>query len=257
MLRGRGIYLQPLLVLLTSGLAACTSMKTVELPPATTVHVLQKNFAIGELKSVSVGEAMVSLKDYYKKTRLNTWSVGQPVKLRVGLGSMVVIPGEYAVTGRVKVDETTYDVVDAKVHPYELTTMSPSSSAVPMTFLIDESGRIARAGGGLGITSEVSGLEPADFCATRGEKTDIDARRSYTNFELLYSGVSGSAVRLTYREYSPDDLTRPASSQDLTYNLSDKSIRFKDVLIDVESADNQAIRFRAKSVPDAWMSAQQ
>jgi hypothetical protein len=257
MLVGRGRQRGSLILLVMSGVAACTSMTKVDPPPTSTTHVLQKNFAVGELKSVAVGETMVSLKDYYEKTKQNTWSIGQPVKLRVGLGSMVLIPGEYAVTGRVKVDGTTCDVVDAKVHPYELTTLSPSSAAVPMTFLVDESGRIARAGGGLGITNEVSGLEPADFRATRGQKTDIDSRRSFTNFELLYSGAASGTVKLTYREYAPNDLRHPASFQDLTYNLADKSIRFKNVLIDIESADNQTIRFRVKSVPQEWLSAGQ
>jgi hypothetical protein len=117
--------------------------------------------------------------------------------------------------------------------------------------------RIARAGGGLGIATEISGLEPADFRATRGEKTSIDSGRSYTNFELLYSGVAAGALRLTYREYSPNDLSRPASFQDLTYNLAEKSVRFKSMLLDIESADNQSIRFRVKSVPQEWMSAAQ
>lgn len=245
-----------LLVVATGAVSACTSVAPVA-PPAATEHVIKRNFEIGELKSAAVGEAMVSLKDYYRKTEHSTWSIGQPVKLRVGLGSMVLVPGEYDVVGKAETDGARYDVINVKVHPYELTSLNPSSASAPMTFLIDESGHIARAGGGMGITTEVAGLDPPDFRATRGEKTDVDAKRSYTNFELLYSGVSADAVRLTYREYSPNDSTRPASSQDLTYNLADKTVRFKDVLIDIESADNQAIRFRVKSVPQEWMSAQQ
>jgi hypothetical protein len=126
-----------------------------------------------------------------------------------------------------------------------------------MMFFIDDSGRIARASGGLGITTEVSDLEPADFRATGSEKTTVDWSHSYTNFALLYSGVAGGAVHITDREYAAGDLVRPASSQDLTYNLADKSIRFKNILIDIESADNQAIRFRVMSVPQEWLSAQQ
>ncbi len=257
MRRGRGVRTGLLLVFPAACLGACTSMTKVELPPASTTHVVQKNFAVGELKSVAVGESMVSLKDYYEKTRQSIWSIGQPVKLRVGLGSMELIPGEYSVTGRMTVDGTAYDVVKAKVHPYELTSLSPSTAVVPMTFLIDDTGHIARAGGGLGITSEVGGLDPADFRATPGRKTSIDSNHGYVNFELLYSGASSGTVKLTYREYGPNDLTRPASFQELTYDLASKSIRFRDVVIDVESADNQSIRFRVKSVPQEWMQAGQ
>jgi hypothetical protein len=238
-------------------LGACSGMSPASPAPAISKHIMQKNFAVGELKSAAVGEAMVSLKDYYEKDRQNSWSVGEPATLRVGLGSMVLIPGDYTSLRRVKDDGTTYDMVEIKVHPFELTTLKPSSASVPMVFFIEESGRIARAGGGLGITTEVSDLEPADFRATRGEKSGIDASRGYTNFELLYSGVAAGAVHVTDREYLAGDLTRPASSQELTYNLAEKSIRFKNMLIDIESADNQAIRFRVKSVPQEWLSAQQ
>ena len=224
--------------------------------PALSEHILQKNFAVGELKTAAVGETMVSLKDYYEKDRQNVWSISEPATLRVGIGSMVLIPGDYTALRRVTKDGTAYDIVEIKVHPFELTTLKPSSATVPIVFFIDEAGRIARSGGGLGITTEVSDLEPADFRATHAAKSTIDSSHSYTNFELLYSGVAGGAVHLTDREYAAGDQARSASSQDLTYNLADKSIRFKDVLIDVESADNQAIRFRVKSVPQEWLSAQ-
>jgi hypothetical protein len=236
-------------------LGACSSMSPTDPTPALSTHVLQKNFAVGELRSAAVGETMISLKDYYEKDRQNVWSVGDAATLRVGLGSMALVPGDYTASRRIEEDGAGYDAVEVKIHPFELTTLKPSSATVPMTFFIDDSGRLARAGGGLGITTEVSGLNPADFRATRAEKTSIDSSYGYTNFALLYSGVAGGAVHLTDREYAAGDLVRPASTQDLTYDVTNKSIRFKDVLIDIESADNQAIRFRVKSVPEEWMQA--
>jgi hypothetical protein len=236
-------------------LAACSSMTSVELPPTVSKHIVQRNFAIGELKSVAVGETMVSLKDYYEKDRKSVWSIGHPATLRVGLGSMVLIPGDYAAASRVKNDGNLYDVVAIKVHPFELTTLKPSSAVVPMTFLVDESGRIARAGGGFGFAPEVSDLDPADFHAERAEKTNIDGTRGYTNFKLLYSGVAAGAVRLTYREFGPADQTHPSQFQDLSYNLAGKSVRFKNMSLEIDSADNQAIHFRVKSVPDEWIQA--
>ena len=253
---GRSVQGSWLPVFAAAMLSACTGMTPADPPASTVKHVMQKNFAVGELKSAAVGETMVSLKDYYEKDRENVWSIGEAVTLRVGLGSMVLIPGEYTDLRRVQMDGATYDAVEIKVHPFELTTLKPSSAEVPMTFFIDESGHIVRAGGGLGITTEVSGLEPADFRATRRERLESIQSHGYTSFELLYSGVGANAVRLTYREYAPGDVTHPSKFQDLTYNLSDKSIRFKDMLLEIESADNQNIRFRVKSVPQAWMSAE-
>jgi hypothetical protein len=254
---GQTLRCEGLLVFPAAFLSACSSMSPAEPAPTAAQHIVQKNFAVGELKTAAVGETMVSYKDYYQKDRQTVWSIGTAATLRVGLGSMVLVPGDYAAVRRVKSDSTAYDAVEIKVHPFELTTFKPSSTVVPMTFFIDESGRIARAGGGLGITTDVSGLDPADFRATRAEKTSIDSSRGYTNFELLYSGVSAGAVRLTYREYAPGDPARPASFQDLTYNLADKAVRFKKMLLEIDGADNQAIHFRVKAVPQEWISPAQ
>lgn len=237
-------------------LGACSSVSPAEPTPSVSKHILQNNFAVGELKSAAVGETMVSLKDYYEKERQNVWSISEPATLRVGIGSMVLIPGDYTALRRTAKDGTSYDIVEIKVHPFELTTLRPSSATVPMIFFVDDTGRIVRSGGGLGITMEVSDLEPADFRAKHAEKASIDSSHSYTNFVLLYSGVAGGAVHVTDREYAPGDPLHP-TSQDLTYDLASKSIRFKNVTIDVESADNQGIRFRVKSVPQEWLSAQQ
>jgi hypothetical protein len=256
MVWGQTLRFERLLVFPAAFLSACSSMSPAEPTPTAAHHIVQKNFVVGELKTAAVGETMVSYKDYYQKDRQILWSIGAPASLRVGLGSMVLVPGDYAALRHIQLDGTAYDAVEIKVHPYELTTLKPSSAVVPMTFFIDETGRVARAGGGLGITTEVSSLDPADFRATRGEKTSVDSGHGYTNFELLYSGMAAGAVRLTYREYAANDSSRPTKFQDLTYNLADKSIRFKDVAIDIESADNQSIRFRVKSVPQEWMSAE-
>ncbi|HSC19398.1 MAG TPA: hypothetical protein VLC74_10825 [Rhizomicrobium sp.] len=254
---GQAAQYGSMLVFPAALLSACSSTSPAEPVPAAETHIVQKNFAVGQLKSAAVGETMISLKDYYEKERQTVWSVGAPATLRVGLGSMVLIPGDYTAMRRIEQDGANYDAVEIKVHPPELTTLKPSSAVVPMTFFIDDTGRVARAGGGLGITTGVSEIDPADFRASRGERTDVDGKRSYTNFELLYAGMATGAVHLTYREYAPKDMAHPSQFQDLTYNLSEKSIRFKDVLIEVESADNQTIRFRVKSVPQQWMSAQQ
>ena len=252
--RGRAIATGGVLVL-PALLGACSSMTPADPAPTVSKHILQKNFAVGQLKSAAVGETMVSLQDYYEKDRATVWSVASSATLRVGLGSMALVPGDYTSSRRVDDDGTSYDAVEIKVHPFDLATLKPASAEVPMMFFIDQAGHIARAGGGLGITTEVSDLDPAGFLARRGEKTTIDASHRYTNFDLLYSGVAGGAVRLTYREFGPGDQTHPAQFQDLTYDLAQKSVRFRNMSLEIESADNQAIRFRVNSVPDEWVQA--
>jgi hypothetical protein len=71
--------------------------------------------------------------------------------------------------------------------------------------------------------------------------------RGFTNFELLYGGVTKDEIKLSYREYTPDDLARPAFSQEIAYAPDSATIRFRDVVIAVESVDNEKIVYSVLS----------
>ena len=79
--------------------------------------------------------------------------------------------------------------------------------------------------------------------------TSIDDARHKK--ELLYNGKFGSNIRLTYREFI-DDLSRPAYTQDLNYDLNEsKIIGFQGVRIEVLGTDNVAITYRiVRGFPD-------
>ena len=64
------------------------------------------------------------------------------------------------------------------------------------------------------------------------------------NFELVYTGKTPDSFMLVYREYTPDDLARPAFFQNLTYSIGQKQIRFKKLLIEVLSVDNEKIVYK-------------
>lgn len=76
--------------------------------------------------------------------------------------------------------------------------------------------------------------------ATRGEGT----------FEILYQGVGGGVLRLAYREYTGDELARPAFAQEVTYDLTPEGpteILFKGARISILSAGNTELRYRVES----------
>lgn len=73
------------------------------------------------------------------------------------------------------------------------------------------------------------------------------AVRGEGSYELLYQGVGGGVLRLTYREFTGEDLARPAFSQEVTYDLNQAGpteILFKGAHITVFSAGNTAVRYR-------------
>lgn len=62
-------------------------------------------------------------------------------------------------------------------------------------------------------------------------------------YELIYSGKNDVSLNATYREYSSDDLARPAFFQNLTYQANAKQIRFKDFVIQIHNVTNEQITY--------------
>lgn len=71
-----------------------------------------------------------------------------------------------------------------------------------------------------------------------------DAARGEFRRELIYTGTSGGAVNLEYREYS-DNLARPAFTQAVSYEIGDDPvIGFRGARVEVLTASNTSIRYR-------------
>jgi hypothetical protein len=66
----------------------------------------------------------------------------------------------------------------------------------------------------------------------------------YINYELIYGGKDLTGLHIVYREYTNEGIARQAFYQNLNYERNAKTIRFKDTVIEVISADNQKINFR-------------
>nr|WP_319393342.1 hypothetical protein [uncultured Desulfobacter sp.] len=61
--------------------------------------------------------------------------------------------------------------------------------------------------------------------------------------EILYAGLSGDTLNMTYKEYK-DDIARPAFFQNFTYDIKKSDIiRYKNILIKILEASNSQIRY--------------
>lgn len=91
-----------------------------------------------------------------------------------------------------------------------------------------------------------SGIEPKSIKFYEGEKIETSRTtiKNIMSYELIYTGKTTDSLMITYREYTGDDMARPAFFQNLTYSLKQKQIRFKNLLIEVISADNEKIVFK-------------
>jgi len=68
--------------------------------------------------------------------------------------------------------------------------------------------------------------------------------------ELLYGGISQNVIQINYREYS-EGYARQPFYQDLKYDLSkSKTIAFQDIIIEIDTADQQKITFKIIREPE-------
>jgi hypothetical protein len=80
------------------------------------------------------------------------------------------------------------------------------------------------------------------------EGVSLDASKGY-RYELLYQGIAGNVLRLTYREYV-DNFARPAFTQDLTYTLNPSGpaeVVFRGARLRIHGASNETIEYEVLS----------
>ncbi len=77
----------------------------------------------------------------------------------------------------------------------------------------------------------------------QAKSTEVSGDGAYTNYEILYSGVTRDAVALLYREYARDDPQRPARQQELHYERRGRRIRFRNFALEVHAATNELITY--------------
>lgn len=107
------------------------------------------------------------------------------------------------------------------------------SASVGETFLVDQSGTVRKFKHWVGVLNSPDGWQ-------------IDEQYSpdYVRKELVYSGISGSVIEISYREYR-GGLAAPAFFQSVKYDLSEsKTVRFQKFQIEVVNANNQGIQCR-------------
>ncbi|WP_292977478.1 hypothetical protein [Nitrosomonas sp.] len=231
-------------------LAACA---TSGLAPVPTIsgdpqRVVERNYKLNSTTQKYVGESIVKVKDYYAKkvtkpvviatedftmSGSNLNGTGMSATLRATKGEELAIAGSVTHEGR------DYYVV-------RLPANSPCNPPCP---LVDPaSGQlISKAWFYTGYFTPGDGyteITPPTVRLLRGESESVESSRGYLNQELVYSGLSGSTIRLAYREYTPDDMARPSFFQDLTYDQGvDIIVRFKNIRIKVHQATNESISY--------------
>jgi hypothetical protein len=182
---------------------------------------------------------MVKCKDYYASTvgqnklkALNSFTItGGHLGWKLNI---IGSPGqEFPVAGYIKRNgENCY-------------LMKPEENA-GYALIVNPSGQFTGHAWNIGVGVEAAYTFMIDPPSSRFKQVlseQVDASAGYVNYELIYSGKTSQSLNLLYREYTPEDLARPAFYQSLSYDADSKIIRFKKLKIEIGEANNEKITF--------------
>jgi hypothetical protein len=219
--------------------SGCTHVAQPAAPPHSEIRQIhQKNYILGDKKIAYIGEPIVLVKEYRVLESESSLKADNPFTITGGLSSATVnVFGtkgqEFPIVGSIKVNGKHCNTIAI-----------PSSIFV---FAIKPDGAFSGvvAGFDWGM-SPVQGvnvykINPPNtrFYPTKVQHVMKDA--PFTNMELIYSGLSDNALQLLYREYTSDDLIRPAYTQELSYPPDAQVIRFKAFKIEITEASAEKL----------------
>jgi len=242
-------------------LGGCASVQpispaTYQSAATTSEHKIETSYELGVPVEVYVGERMLRIQDYYYATIRETETI--PPRLIPTESFTMKIPPFMSVTVTPQNIIPVTGTTERDGELFRLVAL-PGAPTASLRFLVTSDGAFegsalnmvnARMGWSYRPTPETVRLvpvpEPSSYTTTR-----IDTSKGFTNYELVYSGTSRDSFQLLYREYTQNDLARPAFSQTLVYEKGSESIRFRNLQIQVHEASNDRIRFTVVSDSDA------
>jgi hypothetical protein len=219
-------------------IAGCATVAPVASPPpaVTSEQVVERSYTLGKEEVAFVGGTIARVKDYRLDTTTRQgvmraskdFTIFYPL---VGPTVMIRTTDPIPIAGTTQRDGKTYRLVTLR-NPY-------------VRFLLNDDGTFE--GSAIGLADARMGYtyspNPADVMLVPDTAASTVSSKGYINFELVYSGATKDSIRLLYREYTQQDLVRPAFTQDLVYERDSATIRFRNMLLKIIQATGEQIRF--------------
>ena len=216
-----------------------------------------KNYEIGQKLHVSIGGPAISVKKY-KKTQLKPLYMRATTDFEIKGSSLSVSAN----------DETRFrirgEVTDRDARQYSVLALKGSyifndelyEKDYWFDFLIDKNGAPKENSlyEGQRIKKYSFSITPSDLKFIPLERYLIDKNQAYLNFDFLYGGVHDDHIFFTYREFSKHNMSTPAYFQNVSYNINQKTVRFRNFEMVIHRATNEQIELTVisdgqKSIP--------
>ena len=219
--------------------AGCATVQPYQPTPISRTHKVERNYEIGREQAAVVGWPIVRVKEY-DVIRSPTGVVEADRSFTLYTPPVQIIRFPSGGTARI-VGTTPRAGIE-----YRLLRLPQSPS---VSFLLNADGTFE--GSAVDYRGDRMGWSywptPSDVHFIAHSTEAVETSPGFENFELIYGGAAGDAVQVLYREYAPNDLARPAFSQQLVYSHSAKRFRYRDFEIEFREADNEHIVYTVVS----------
>src|SRR4051794_33068581 len=207
-------------VLLLLLLGACQHIDDAAPQLSASSPVREKNYQLNEPQYAYVGAPMVRVKDYYALHTMQNAAVASndfTVSPTIGFSKRGRNGGAYKIIGH-----TTYKGKPYRVLQMENYGLMLDEDGTAINTVIDLSSALHN------VFIPSFSISPPDTTFNVLSEVTVDRSKPFTYYELLYSGVTGNSLQVTYHEYGPDNLVRPAVSQVLAYPVFQPDLTIRD-----------------------------
>lgn len=223
------------------GLAGCvaTVTPTSLVPTKTSEPVSETNYVLGVPRTAVVGDQVVRVKDYTRvRLSVPAMTASNSATWTMGLGSgSIEGSAQYPLAGERLVDGIKYRIVEINGTGLQIL---PDGSVHNKGLVRDQYGT-----SWIPVVPALTLTTPVRF--TEVTKVDESSIAAGENYEIVFTGRDAGSMRFQYREYTSEDMARPAFSQDLTYPVTATTIRFRGLVIEVLELGSDSIRYKVVS----------
>jgi hypothetical protein len=235
-------------------LTSCVSVTPPQLALSSLRNEESKNYKLNDSFKVNVGDPIIVRKSYWYQidVRDDRAVASKDFKITVKLA----LARDFTHIGRKGEELRIVGSTKVQGREFFIVRVGQISGGGDAGALVDKlTGRVSKTGVGQNafgswVTTAVSGVvtEPPDVVFSPSESILISKSKPYENYEIVYTGRLGENITFVYREFTPDNLARPAFFQNLSYNLSEaKTIRFRKLQIEVIDATNEQVSVKVIS----------
>jgi hypothetical protein len=219
-------------------LSACVSIDTTNKSRlVSTQSEVATATPLAELRTTKLGDTMIVVRNYSATTATaDVMEVSENFRLKGFDDDRDFVRGEkLAIVGERKIGGVTYTIARPSDW-YVALQIAPDGSLTPALINSD-----------IEMVWKVT-AEPATVRFKRIPFSVTTTKGDGLNYDLAYNGADAQSMKFQYREYKADDLDRPVITQDFAFPLGTKTVEFKGLSLDVQSATPTEIAFTVKTL---------